>query len=149
IAWKKFKEDDKAGALEDLITAGVHLASVQLLWSAVVIANSLGRHDREMLALERILEIEPTDINARKALAAKYLNGQEYKKAAVEFARLRESGIDEKEVFFDHGVALCNSGRAREGLAAYRELTLRHTDWLPGFSACAQLLHVLGQSNEA
>ncbi len=148
-AKKKLKQGDREGAVEDLIAAGQLLGSVDLLRSAAGMARSVGQVDRERLALESLLALEPGELNAREALAMNLLDGQEYRRAAAELATLRELGVTEKAIIYNHGVALCNSGRAREALTAYRELAASHPDWLPGVRACAQLLHVLGHSDEA
>lgn len=148
-AKKKVREGDKAGAMEDLIAAGAVLGSAELLLAGAGMANSIGKTDREIFALQKALDLNPSDTNARTALAMHLLHSQEYAQAAAQFSRLREVGVADKEIVFNHAVALCNAGRAGDGLAAYRELVARHPDWLPGVSACAQILHALGQTDEA
>jgi tetratricopeptide (TPR) repeat protein len=113
------------------------------------LASSIRRFDRAAFALEKLLAIDPGDLESRKALAMALLDNQRYKQAAEEFGRLRELGMSEKEVLFNHGASLSNAGKARESLAVYRELAARHPDWFPGIVACAQLLRALGQSDEA
>ena len=98
--------------MEDYIAAGLDLASVHLLWAGAAVANSLGGHAREILALERILEINPGDANASKYLAVNLLGSQEYRRAAAEFGRLRELGVDEKELIFSSLQLRAGSGRA-------------------------------------
>ncbi len=148
-ARRKSREGDEAGALEDIITVGILLGSVGPLWSAAGLAKSLNLEDREAFALNKLLEIKPDHINARKALAVSFLRGQEFARATAEFAKLRELGVNEKEVDFNHGLALCQSGQATKGLEVFGELAGRQPDWLPGVAAYAQLLQVMGRADDA
>lgn len=146
---KKLGEGDKAGAVEDLISSGMIVGSTDLLRYAAFLARSAGLLDRAAYALEQLLELDGGDLDARKALAMTLLDVEEYGRAACELATLRQRGVIDREVVFNHGVALCNSGRPREALDAFRDVAARHPEWHIGLGACAQLLHELGHSDEA
>jgi arylsulfatase A-like enzyme len=149
IGWSRFREGEIAVARELMQRAMDLEPSAKGLFLVSAMEKELGDADRELLALERAVEIDDSHGPSVVGLAVRLAQAGDAEKAEALFESAVATNPYYARGFFNFGAFLLNHGRPIEALERFHRCRELDPEYSAAYSAAAITLHDLGRVDEA
>lgn len=121
-------------------------------WVFKLISDVASKHDREndeQEALEHLLVLAPSELNARRRLSSLYGRQDDYKRATLHLEILRRQTPEDVDVMVNLAISYWFDGQPDRALAVLDETDISKVERFPIVKTRSQFLHALGRTQDA